>query len=97
MEFEDDFEEFDTITMTDEDGEEVEFAVIDKTEKDGIKYLLVVEVELMDDEESEAAILRQDDDNDEETTYTIVDGDEFDIIADIFANNDGDYDVEIED
>ena len=50
------FEEFETMILTDEDGQEVEFAIIDNTELDGTTYLLVVEAELIDDENAEALI-----------------------------------------
>ena len=50
----DDMEEFETILLTDEDGQEVEFAVIDAAEMDGVNYLLVVEADWIEDENAEA-------------------------------------------
>ena len=46
--------EFETVTMTDEDGKEVEFSIIDNVASGTDRYLLVVETEKMDEEESEA-------------------------------------------
>lgn len=93
-------DEFDTVTMTDEEtGEDIEFAVIDKLEYDGSSYLLVVETELMDDDETDAVILKMVGSTESDLTYALVEDDnEFDKIADIFQKNSGEnYDVDIED
>ena len=49
--------EFETVTMTDETGTEVEFSIIDNVACGGERQLLVVETELMDDDETDAIIL----------------------------------------
>ena len=51
--------EFETVTMTDETGAEVEFSIIDNVACGGERYLLVVETELMDDDETDAIILKE--------------------------------------
>ncbi|WP_317855502.1 DUF1292 domain-containing protein [Chakrabartyella piscis] len=89
--------EFETVTMTEDDGTEVEFSIIDNVTCGGERYLLVVETEFMDDEESEALILKEIAINTEDVTYEVVENDEeFDRVADLFAQNGDDYDVEIQ-
>ncbi len=91
-------EEFKTVTMTDEDGVDIEFCIIDQVMSSGERYLLVVESELMDDEETEAIILKEISINEEDVTYALVEDDaEFNKVADLFAENDGEYDIEVED
>lgn len=88
--------EFETVTMTGEDGEEVEFSIIDNVAFGGERYLLVVETELMDDDETEALILKEAAINTDDVTYELVEDDaEFDRIADLFAQKGDDYEVEI--
>jgi len=98
MGFEDDFEEFETIMLTDEDGEEVEFAVIDAVEAEGQSYILVLEAELLDDENAEAMILKKTAEDGEDVNYELIEDDaEFDKVAELFQNANDEYDVEIED
>ena len=93
--FNEDFEEFEIVTMTDEDtNEEIEFAIIDNTKHKGNRYLLVVESNSIDDEESEALILKEVSLEGSDVTYALVeDDDEFDEVADIFSKNGEEYDV----
>lgn len=88
--------EFETVTMTAEDGTEVEFSIIDNVACGGERYLLVVETELMDDEETEALILKESSINTDDVTYEVVEDDaEFDRVAELFAQKGEDYAVEI--
>ena len=74
--------EFEVVTMTDENGDAVEFSIIDNVACGGERYLLVVETELMDDD----------------VTYELVEDDaEFDRVADLFAQKAEDYTVETDD
>ncbi|HCT64900.1 MAG TPA: DUF1292 domain-containing protein [Lachnospiraceae bacterium] len=98
MGFEDDFEEFETIMLTDEEGKEVEFAIIDAIETEGQSYILLLEAELLDDENAEAMILKKIAEDGEEVNYELIEDDaEFDKIAELFQNGNDEYDVEIED
>ncbi|MBR5590890.1 MAG: DUF1292 domain-containing protein [Anaerotignum sp.] len=88
--------EFETVTMTDEDGTDVEFSIIDNVACGGERYLLVVETELMDDDETDAIILKEVSINTDDVTYELVEDDaEFDRVADLFAQKAEDYDVEL--
>ena len=89
--------EFETVTMTDETGAEVEFSIIDNVACGGESYLLVVETELMDDDETDAIILKEVSINTDDVTYELVEDDaEFDRVADLFAQKAEDYTVEMD-
>jgi len=90
-------EEFDTILLTDEDGIETEFMIIDTLEYEGSTYILVLESALIDDEDAEAMVLKKVAEDGEEDSYELIEDDEeFDKVADLFAAQGEDYDVEIE-
>ncbi|MBQ7757492.1 DUF1292 domain-containing protein [Anaerotignum sp.] len=89
--------EFEVVTMTDENGEEIEFSIIDNVACGGERYLLVVETELMDDDETDAIILKEVSINTDDVTYELVEDDaEFDRMADLFAQKGEDYTVELD-
>lgn len=89
--------EFETVTMTTEDGEEVEFSIIDNVACGGERYLLVVETEFMDDDEAEALILKETSINTDDVTYELVEDDaEFDRVADLFQQKGEDYEVALD-
>lgn len=98
MAFDDELiEEFDTIMLTDENGVETEFMIIDSLETEGNSYILVLEAALIDDEDAEAMILKKVCEDGEEDSYELIEDDaEFDKVADLFAAQSEDYDVEIE-
>ncbi len=90
--------EFEVVTMTDENGDVVEFSIIDNVACGGERYLLVVETELMDDDETDAIILKEVSINTDDVTYELVEDDaEFDRVADLFAQKAEDYTVETDD
>lgn len=91
-------EEFETVTMTDDEGNDTEFSIIDYIENNGIRYLLVIESEFMDDEDSEATILKEISTNDDEVLYeSLEDEKEFDLVAGLFQDKSDEYDVEVND
>ncbi len=73
-------------TLTDEDDNELSFALLGTLEHEGAVYKALVPVDEEGNEESEEyVILKCDvDDNGEEILVTIEDDEEFDRIADIF-------------
>lgn len=73
------------ITFVTEDGESVEFYVVEQTRISGVNYLLVADQEEGD---GNALILKDTSgDEDAESVYTIVsDDDELNAVADIFTN-----------
>ncbi len=89
--------EFETVTMTAEDGTEVEFSIIDNVACGGERYLLVVETEWIDDDEAEALILKETSINTDDVTYALVEDDgEFDRVAELFAQKSADYEMKID-
>lgn len=90
-------EEFETVTLTDEDGCEIEFAIIDSLENEGNTYILAVETQMLDDDESEASLFKKVKTDDGEDAYEIIEDDaEFDRIAELFQSSGSEYDVEID-
>ncbi len=90
-------DEFETVTLTDEDGCDIEFAIIDTLENGGNTYILAVEADRLDDDESEAALFKKAKSEDGEDIFEIIeDDDEFDKIAELFQSSGSEYDVEID-
>ena len=84
-----DMEEDDAIfTLTDEEGNESQFALVGEMELEGQEYLALIPVDTEDgDEEDEYVILKvTTDENGEEILVTIDDDDEFDRVADAFED-----------
>jgi uncharacterized protein YrzB (UPF0473 family) len=91
-------DELETITLTDETGEETDFIILDKITDNGKEYILAIESELIDEEDAEAAIFRKAASDGEEDVYELIEDDnEFDKIASIFQLSSDEYDVEIDD
>ena len=76
-------------TLTDEEGNELQFELIGSCELDGNEYFALVPVEEADkkDDVVEYVLLKKEkDENGEDILVTIDDDDEFDKIADIFED-----------
>lgn len=90
----------DIVTLYDEDGNEINYVVIEGVEYNGKCYLALIEEEHADDDECEFTILRMDDEDSEDGGFlsTIEDEDEFDAVLELFnAKLDEEFDLEIED
>jgi len=90
-EHDDDLEEFETITLTDEDGEDHEFLHLDTLEVDGNTYfvLLPVSEEEAETEDDEAIILKLGhDDQGNEMLLDIEDDEEWEKVADAWNSLD---------
>lgn len=61
------------IVFTTEDGEEMEFYILEETTISGVNYLLVTD---SDEEEADALIFRERSSEENETVYDVVDSDE---------------------
>ena len=78
--------ENDYFTLTDEEGNEIEFEMIAQCEKDGNKYFAMIPVEA-DEKESDVCeyiVLKLAEEDGEEFFVTVDDDDELDDIADYF-------------
>lgn len=84
-------------TLTDEDGNELEFEVIGKCEYKGVEYFAMIPADVdADATECEYVILKKIQDNGEDILVTLDDDNEFDDVADIFDDmftTDLDYDM----
>lgn len=90
-------DEFETVTLED-NGEEIEFVILDSVEDNGNIYVLAVETDQIEDEEAEANLFKKIKTDDGEVYELIDDDDEFNKIAGIFQlTSNEDYDVETED
>jgi len=79
--------DFETVTLTDEEGVEKDFEVIGNLELDGNVYLALVPCEPEEgDSDDEYIILKLIDEDGESVLITIDDDDEFDKVADAFEN-----------
>ena len=79
------------VTLTDEDGKEVEFEIIGQHEMNGEHYVALLpaeeeEKEVVGDVEWEYIILKLAKDGDEEILVTVDDDDEFYDVADLFED-----------
>ena len=86
-------------TLTDEEGNELQFEVIGAAELNGTKYYAMIPVDDQPDAEDvyEYVILKEEkDENGEDVLVTIDDDDEFDDVADYFddmLSDEVDYDL----
>lgn len=71
---------FDTITLTDENGEQTEFDILDVIEYEDNKYAVLLPAD--DDEADEVVILQVEEVSDEEDTLLPIEDEQ--ILADVF-------------
>ena len=89
-------EELETIVITFEDGDEVEFFVLEQTELMGTIYYLVAPVEDEEDEEEEGECFNADKDDEFGVYEFVEDEEELESLLPIFEELLGDDDVEVE-
>lgn len=83
------------IVFTTEDGEDMEFYILEETTISGVNYLLVTD---SDEEEADALIFRERSSEDNETIYDVVDDDEeLKAISKVFEELLEDIDININD
>lgn len=84
-----------TIPFITEDGEEIQFYIMEQTRIGGINYLLVTED--MEDEEAEVMMMKENPDSDGEyASYEFVENDdELTAVSKIFSELMEDVDIEI--
>lgn len=94
----DDFEDlddtFDTIVMTGDDGEDIEFAVVDSVEMDGDTYLLLIQSDEIEDDEAEAYIFKQVSSDGDDVVFEEPDEEEFEKVSKLFRDASEDFDIE---
>jgi uncharacterized protein YrzB (UPF0473 family) len=82
------------IHITDDNGVELEFCVLDEVEHNGMRYLLVVESDIIEDDEAEAIIFKEVGTDKDEMVFEELDDDEFEIVAKLFDARLKDFDME---
>ncbi len=76
-----------TLTLTDEEGNEHEFSVIDIIEMDGSEYAILLPLQEGEEGEEEAVILKVESDEDgNEILVDIEDDEEWEKVADTWAS-----------
>lgn len=94
--FEDDEDVYDVITMTNEDGSEEDFFVIDGIDVEKVRYLLLVKAEDFEEEEPEAYIFKEVEVNENECTYEPVEDDaEYNKVMILLQNDDAGYEIKL--
>lgn len=92
--FEGQDETYEMVTMTDDDGVETDFFVIDGIESEGKKYLLLVRSEDFDLDEPEAFIFKETEIEGEECIYEPVEDEaEYNKILVLLQDEDSDYEM----
>lgn len=95
IDFFDDEETYDIITVTDDNGVEEDYFVIDGIVENEVRYLLLVKAEEYDLDEPEAFIFKEIDANDDELTYVPVEDEaEYNKILILLQNDEADYIIE---
>ncbi len=80
-------EEDEIITLTDEDGNEHEFVVVDVIEVEDLEYAILLPIDTEDDEEAEAVILRLEKDSDGDDILVDIDAeDEWEKVAQAYED-----------
>ncbi len=92
--FDDQEEVYDTVTMTNEDGSEIDFFVMDGIDIDKVRYLLLVKTEDYDEEEPEAFLFKEIEVNENECVYEPVEDDgEYQKVMVLLQNDDAGYEI----
>ncbi len=94
--FGDQEETFDMVSMTDEDGKETDFFVMDGIDIENQRYLLLVKAEDFDKDEPEAFIFKEVASGDDECTYEPVEDDaEYNRVLIMLQNEDAEYEMKL--
>ncbi|MCL2171865.1 MAG: Holliday junction resolvase RuvX [Defluviitaleaceae bacterium] len=86
--------ELDCVVMTDEDGDEIEYAIIDEIAHNGNTYCVMIPTESIEDDEGDAAIFKVISSNDEEVIYEEIDEQEYEGLIEILKERLSDYEIE---
>jgi len=88
--------DMETIIMTDEDGNEAEYIIIDEFEHNQTSYLIMVKAENAEDDEAEAAIFKQVAAGEEEFVYEEISEDEYNELEDMLKARMAEFDIDIQ-
>ena len=85
-----------TIVLTDDDGNEMEYAIIDEFVHETNNYLIVIRAEDAEEDEAEAAIFKQVGSDDEENVYEEISEDEYNALEDVLKERMAEFDIDIQ-
>ena len=88
--------ELETIVMTDEDGNEAEYIIIDEFVHNLTNYLIMVKAEDADEDEAEAAIFKQVSAGEEEYVYEEISEEEYNELEDMLKARMAEFDIDIQ-
>ena len=94
-----DDETYDVLVMTDENGNDVQYFVVDGIEVDWTNYILVVDSEQYNDEdaETEAFLLKETSADGEDALYEFVEDDnEYQKVVVLLQDNDTEYEMKFD-
>jgi uncharacterized protein YrzB (UPF0473 family) len=83
------------VVITDDDGKDTEFFILDEAEYKNGRYLLLIDTEHLEDDETEAVILKEVGEDGKDIVYEEPEDAYFDEIAKLFDSRLEDYDVEL--
>jgi len=91
-------EEFSTIVMTDEDGNEVEYLVVDEFEHKGTNYVVMMLEEFEEEEDVEAVIFKQiiEEGAGDELVYEEISEEEYNAIEEVLRKRLAEFDIDME-
>ena len=88
--------EMETIVMTDEDGNDIEYVIIDEFIENETNYLVMIKAEDADEDEVEAVIFKQVEASDDEFVYEEIDGDEYNSLEEKLKERMAEFDIDIQ-
>ena len=87
----------DILTLTDEEGNEVNFTIVDALEHEEKTYVLLTPAEAGEEDEVEVILLRVEDNGEEDILVTVDDEAEFNTVAALFDQKAEEYELAAED
>ncbi|MCL2753398.1 MAG: Holliday junction resolvase RuvX [Defluviitaleaceae bacterium] len=91
----DDEVEIETIVMTDEDGNDVEYMIIDEFDHGGTTFLVMINAVEVENDEVEAVIFKQVESTDEEFIYEEISEDEYNMLEPVLQQRLDDFDIDM--
>lgn len=88
--------EMETIVMTDDDGNEIEYVIIDEFINNDVTYLIMIAAEEADNDEAEAVIFKQVGASEEEFVYEEIDEDEYKGLEEILKARLAEFDIDVQ-
>lgn len=91
-------EEFSTIVMTDEDGNEAEYLVVDEFEHKGTNYVVMMLEEFEEEENVEAVIFKQviEEGAGDELVYEEISEEEYNAIEEVLRKRLAEFEIDME-